>query len=120
MTEELEEITKELKGAKSNTSRVYRAQFIFGLHEMEEQSHSPLNITIAPPFVEADSPLTLTEFTCKTDSVHTVDLKERVERLLRAEPKLDQMDIAERLEITLELAARLCSELVREGRIRSA
>lgn len=47
-------------------------------------------------------------------------LAAEVDALLLREPGLDQLDIAERLGVSLEIANRVCVRLWRRGRIRPA
>lgn len=45
-------------------------------------------------------------------------LKQEIRAFLGKEPGLDQLDLAERTEISLKFACELCDELVQEGKIR--
>jgi hypothetical protein len=45
------------------------------------------------------------------------DAKTEICKILKREPGLGELDIADRLAVDLELACNLCDELVNEGRI---
>lgn len=45
-------------------------------------------------------------------------LKNRIRSLLDKKPNLDQVDIADKLNLDLELVCQMCRELLDEGKIR--